>query len=118
MLKRVLRGLHASLVLMPIQPYGRERRVAVDVHGISRVLKHPAALAVTLHDLTGHSLAGCGPECGVATLKQQWSHHARRFIQFIETLTKSPSIATKRPTAPSCCGTTHTADGAFPAEIW
>jgi hypothetical protein len=51
--ERPLGRLHASLVDVTIEPNLRECReggVAVDVHGIGRILHHPATLAVTLDD--------------------------------------------------------------------
>ena len=69
MLERLLRGPHSGLALMPVEPHGGEQRVAVDVDGVGRILKHAAALAVALHGLTGHRLAGRGPEGSVATQK-------------------------------------------------
>jgi hypothetical protein len=53
MLERLLRGLHAGLVLMPVEAHGGERPIAVDVDGIGRITKRAAAL--TMASLAGLS---------------------------------------------------------------
>ena len=93
-------ALIPGLALMPVEPHGGEQRVAADVDGVGRILKHAAALAVALHGLTGHRLAGRGPEGSVATQKWRFaSTSLGGFNQFFETLTKSSSIAASRPNA-------------------